>query len=514
MSNTTGNSPASTAPASAASASTASVPKPTLGSPRAHYDVVVIGAGPAGTAAAIRAAELGARVAVAEADRLGGTCVNTGCVPTRVLAKTARIMREMRTAGTYGIGVSEQQIDWKTTVQRVQATVDRVRSIKREAARFAEVGVELIREGRARFADDHTIVLDSGRRITADTIIVCVGGHSRRLPIPGAELATVPEDVLALPSLPARVAVIGGGNTGAQLVTVFSSFGSRVTLLDVAPRILMASDASISSAVAAAFTDQGVTVRTGISTVTSLVATPAAPHPHPPTQHTEVSRPAITLTWQEADGEASGVFDAVIMATGWPADVEDLGLENAGVQTVRSAIPVNQYFRSEVPHIFAVGDANGRDMLVQAAQFEGEAAAENAVLDANSRTPHHLLPAGGFTDPDYAGVGLTEEQARERDPRCVVSLVPYASLDRAVIDDRERGFLKLISDRRRELILGAHAVGENAIEVVQSVTTAMAAGIDVSALANVRFAYPTYSAIIGLAARALLVEPVHSEVLV
>jgi pyruvate/2-oxoglutarate dehydrogenase complex dihydrolipoamide dehydrogenase (E3) component len=143
---------------------------------------------------------------------------------------------------------------------------------------------------------------------------------------------------------------------------------------------------------------------------------------------------------------------------------------------------------------------------VQAAHFEGEAAAENAVLDANRRTPHHLLPAGGFTDPDYAGVGLTEEQARERDPHCLVVTVPYTHLDRAVIDDRSRGFLKLISDRRRELILGAHAVGENAIEVVQSVTTAMAAGIDVSTLAGVKFAYPTYSAVIGLAARALLAE--------
>jgi pyruvate/2-oxoglutarate dehydrogenase complex dihydrolipoamide dehydrogenase (E3) component len=139
--------------------------------------------------------------------------------------------------------------------------------------------------------------------------------------------------------------------------------------------------------------------------------------------------------------------------------------------------------------------------------FEGEAAAENAVLDANRRTPHHLLPAGGFTDPDYAGVGLTEAQARERDPQCIVVTVPYAHLDRAVIDDRTTGFLKLIADRRRELILGAHAVGENAIEVVQSVTTAMAAGIDVATLGGVKFAYPTYSAVIGMAARGLLAQP-------
>jgi pyruvate/2-oxoglutarate dehydrogenase complex dihydrolipoamide dehydrogenase (E3) component len=458
---------------------------------RSHYDVLVIGAGPAGTAAALRAAELGAAVVVVESDRTGGTCVNTGCVPTRALAKAARLTREVRTAQTYGIDAVIQHFDWRTTAVRVTETVDRVRSIKREAERFDAAGVDLVLEGRARFIDAHTVELDSGRQISADNILVCVGGHSRRLPIPGAELATVPEHVLGLPELPARLAVIGGGNTGAQLVTIFSSFGSRVMLLDVAPRILMASDAAISAAVSTAFREQGTRVDTGIDTVESLV---------------RQSDGSIVLTWRVAGEPVSDTFDAVIMATGWPADVDDLGLASAGVTTVRSAIPVDQYYRSEVSHIFAVGDANGRDMLVQAAQFEGEAAAENAVLGTNRRTPHHLLPAGGFTDPDYAGVGLTEAEARARDPLCVVAMVPYSSLDRAVIDDRERGFLMLISDRRRELILGAHAVGENAIEVVQSVTTAIAAGVDVATLAHVRFAYPTYSAIIGLAARALLAE--------
>lgn len=453
------------------------------------YDVAIIGAGPAGTAAALRAAELGASVVVLEADRTGGTCVNSGCVPTRVLAKTARLMREVRTADEYGITVSRQRIDWPSTVARVRSTVDRVRSIKREAERFAEAGIDLLLEGRATFADEHTLVLESGRRIEAASIIVCVGGHSRRLPIPGAELATVPDEVLDLPRLPDRVAVIGAGNTGAQLATVFAAFGSDVTLLDVAPRVLMASDPSISEAVAAAFEEDGIRVRVGIDGVDAL-------------RRRDDGR--LDLDWRAAAAQESDAFDAVVMATGWPARVDDLGLDAIGVRVERSSIVVDQYFRSSVSQIFAVGDATGRDMLVQAAHFEGEAAAENAVLGANRRTPHHLLPAGGFTDPDYAGVGLTEPECRERDLQCVVSRVDYSELERAVIDDRERGFLLLIADRRRELILGAHAVGENAVEVIQSVTTAMAAGVDVATLASVKFAYPTYSALIGLAARRLL----------
>ena len=214
---------------------------------------------------------------------------------------------------------------------------------------------------------------------------------------------------------------------------MFSSFGSEVTLLDVAPRVLTASDAAISEAVAAAFAAQGVDVHTG--------------HRDGRAASTRADDGAIDLSWRE-DGAArspSG-FDAVIMATGWPADVEDLGLENAGIEVVRSAIPADQYFRTVVPHIFAVGDANGRDMLVQAAQFEGEAAAENAVLGANRRTPQHLLPAGGFTDPDYAGVGLTEAQARERDPQCVVATVPFS--ERRPRRDRRPGDRLPEADRR------------------------------------------------------------------
>jgi len=265
-----------------------------------HYDVLVIGAGPAGTSAALRAAELGARVAVAESDRTGGTCVNTGCVPTRALAKAARLMREVRTADTYGIEAVIERFDWRTTAARVTESVDRVRAIKREAERFSDAGIDLILEGRARFVDPHTVELGTGRRISADNILVCVGGHSRRLPIPGAELATVPEHVLSLPALPERLAVIGGGNTGAQLVTIFSSFGSRVTLLDVAPRILMASDAAVSAAVTTAFREQGTEVQTGIDTVESLVRQPDG---------------SITLTWRVAGEPVAGQFDAVIMAT-------------------------------------------------------------------------------------------------------------------------------------------------------------------------------------------------------
>ena len=454
-----------------------------------------------------------ARVAVVDAERTGGTCVNTGCVPTRVLAKTARLMREVRAAHTYGITVDERGIDWPTTVARVAATVDRVQAAKSDPDRFAAAGVDLLLEGRARFVDPHTVELaDTGRRVRGESVILCVGGHSRRLPVPGAELATLPEHVLDLPELPRRVAVVGAGNTGAQLVTVFNAFGSEVTLLEVAPRILAGADAAVSADVEEAFVAQGVRVLTSVETVVSLA---------------RAADGGIDLTWRmprpasadddghaDTDGHDGGdgpeettTVDVVVMAAGWPASVEGLGLDVAGVTAERGRIPVDEYLRTDVGHIFAAGDANGQAMLVQAAHSEAEAAARNAVLGATQRSPHHLLPSGGFTDPDYAGVGLTEEQARGRDRECLVAHVRYDSMERPLIDDRPRGFLKLITDRRRELLLGAHAVGENAVEVIQAVTTAMAAGVDVATLARVEFAYPTYSAVIGVAARQLLAQP-------
>ncbi|OUM41802.1 dihydrolipoyl dehydrogenase family protein [Arthrobacter sedimenti] len=450
------------------------------------FDVLVIGGGPAGMAAATRAAELGARTAVVERSALGGTCVNSGCVPTRVLAKTARLFREVRTAYDYGIVVAEPSVDWDRTVQRVRATVARVLEAKGYGPTMDRLDIELI-EGDAELTGAHSISV-GGREVTAASIILCIGGSGRRLPIDGAEHAVLPHEVLTLENLPGSVAIIGGGHTGAQLTTIFDAMGSDVLLLDLAPRILMTEDEDVAATVTASFRGKGVQVETGIGGIDSI----------------RKEADGLTLTWRRDGEPQSRLVDAVLMAAGWPANLAGLGLDAAGVQAARSFIPVDEYLRSNVPHIFVAGDANGSSMLVQAAVFEGETAAENAVLGATRTTPHHLLPEGGFTDPDYAGVGLTEAKARERDAECHAVTVPYAAVERPIIDDREQGFLKLVVDRRRELILGAHAVGENAVEVITAVASAMAAGTDLATLARVKFAYPTYSAVIGHAARSAL----------
>ena len=460
------------------------------------YDVVVIGAGPAGISAALRAAQLGARTAIVEGARVGGTCVNTGCVPTRLLARTARVLRDAQTADDFGVEVPASGLVWPLTAARLRATIEHVHDAKDTAGHLEDAGVVLITEGWARFTDAHTIeLLGSGRRLRGAAFVIASGGGSRRLPLEGIELTTVAEHIVDLERLPASVVVIGSGATGSQLATVFDSFGVHVTLLELADRVLPSADRDVSAAVEAAFASRGVTVRTGITGIARIEALDGG-----------LRRVVLSATATEAEQHVDA--ELVVVCAGWPARVDGLGLESAGVVATRASIPVDEHQRTNVAHIYVAGDADGEAQLVQAGESDGFVAATNAVLGARSGlfmvTDHSVLPAGGFTDPDYGQVGLTEEQARAAHPDALVATVPYAKVERAVIDLRTTGFLKLICTADGRLLLGAHAVGEEALEVIQAVAVAMAAGADVATLASTRFAYPTYTSIIGLAAAALL----------
>jgi pyruvate/2-oxoglutarate dehydrogenase complex dihydrolipoamide dehydrogenase (E3) component len=462
------------------------------------YDVLVIGAGPAGTMAALHAAELGARVAVVEKYRTGGTCTNTGCVPTRVLAKTARTLRDIRAAGTYGIQVNEPSLDWSQTRQRVRQVIEEVHGNKRVSDNIRAIGGDLFIEGAATFCSEHEVRLaDSGRVIRADKIILCVGGHSRRLPIPGVEHALYPENILDLESLPRSVAIVGSGYTGVQIVTIMNAFGAEVTLLEMQPQILPTADRDVGALLRENFVKQGVAVVAGIGGVERI-------------DLLDDGRRRLIYTSEEQ--QRSVECDAVFLCAGWPASVEGLGLEAIGVEVEKGYIQVNEYLQSSVPHIFVAGDANGQGMLVQGAHFEAYVAAENAVRGPQQAFKHALLPNGGFTDPDHAGVGLTEEQARKEHPDCLVAVAHFCDLDRAIIDNRKVGFLKLIADRETMQVIGAHAAGEHAVEVIQAVATAMAAEVTATTLAGIELAYPTYTAIVGMAASQLAPDAGHATV--
>jgi dihydrolipoamide dehydrogenase len=464
---------------------------PISGGSKTHpFDVIVIGGGPAGVTAALRASQLGASVALVEQGRLGGTCTNDGCVPTRVLAKAARLLRDSDQFAAYGLTGAAPELDFAQLLSRTQQVVYQVHEKKQLIKHLEESAVQVYTEtGPARFIDPHTIAFGDGddMRLKGAYFILCVGGRPRRLDFPGADHALTHTDVWSLEKQPRSVAIIGAAATGCQLASIFLSFETQVTLLDIAPQILPAEDTHVSTALAAAFKRRGADLVLGITGVE------------------QISREgsAFTLTYQQGGNSHKLTVEAIIMAAGWPGAIQGLNLEAAGVFSDGNFISVDVQLRTNVPHILAAGDITGDMMLVQSASYEARIAAENAVAGGHSAFKERIIPHGGFTDPEYGSVGLTEAEAREYYD-IAVAVVPYAQLDRAVIDGREDGFCKLIASRSTRRILGAHVVGEQALEVVQILAAGMAAKIRCEELAEIELAYPTYTAIVGMAARKLL----------
>lgn len=451
-------------------------------------DMVIIGGGPAGVTAALRARELGASVVLVERGRLGGTCTNDGCAPTRVLAKAARLMRDASQFETYGLRLdAPPRVDFGAVIARTQQVIYQVQEKKQLLEHLADVGVETFSQsGNAQFVDAHTIQTANGQTISGERFVLCVGGSPRRLNLPGIEHTLTHSDIWTLKHLPESVVIVGSGATGCQLASIFEAFGAKVTVLDIAPRILIAEDGLVSDTMTREFESHGIQIITGIQAITRI----------------EAQGKLKSLFYQYDGAEQVINAEAVVMAVGWPGNVDALNLSAAGVTTERGYIQVNDYLQTQAPHIFAAGDITGRMMLVQSASYQARIAVENALLGADRKAEHRLVPHGGFTDPEYGSVGMTEAQAKEHGGYAA-AVVPYGDMDRAVIDGRTVGFCKLIVDREQHRVLGAHVVGEQAVEIVQMVATGMAGGLTVEQLAEVELAYPTFAAIVGLAARQL-----------
>jgi pyruvate/2-oxoglutarate dehydrogenase complex dihydrolipoamide dehydrogenase (E3) component len=452
------------------------------------FDVIIIGGGPAGVTAALRSRELGASVGLIERDRMGGICTNDGCVPTRVLAKAARLVRDANQYPNYGLSGEPPVVDLAELISRAQETVYRVHEKKQLLANLRQAGVTVWEgAGMAHFVDDHTLVLADGQSILSEKFILCAGGHARRLNFPGAGFALTHSDVWRLEKLPESAAIIGGAATGCQLASILAALGTKVSILDVAPTILGVEDPTVRQQMTASFTGRGIKIDAPINGVEKI----------------ERYKDGLRLHYTQDDMSKYLDVELIIMAVGWVGNVAGLNLDAAGVEANQGYVLVDDLLQTTAPHIFAAGDITGRMMLVQSASHEARVAAENAILGTKRSFRHDVVPHGGFTDPEYASVGLTEDQAKDFG-EYASAVVPYADLDRAVIDGRVEGFCKLIVSAETGNLLGAHVVGEQAVEVVQIAAAGMAASIDIRQLAELELAYPTFTAVIGLAARQLV----------
>jgi len=450
-----------------------------------ELDVLIIGAGPAGLSAALRAAELGARTAIVTQHEVGGMAANDGPIPVRALAQAARLLREAQHLNRYGIAVSKPILDYPRLLARVREVVDDVVEHSTLRKQLERLGVDIYENaGVARFVDSNTVETATGLTLHANKIILSAGGTSRQLPIPGFEYTSTHSDAWALTSIPPSMIVVGAGATGVQVASIFQAFGSQVHLFQAGPRILPTEDEDVSTAVATAFRDSGMIVHESFGAIDSFDKTPAG----------------VRMNFSKDGAPDSVDASLVIIAVGWVADTAGLNLHAAGIETnSRGYVQVDEFLQTSAPSIFAAGDITGRLMLVPQATHDGFVAASNAVRDRSMPLWDQTSPIGSFTEPEYAQVGLTETKARLTHD-VIVTRVSFDETARTIIDGRTIGFCKLIVDRSTGTILGCHVVGERAVEIVQVVAIAIAAGMRVDSLAKVPLSFPTYAGILGRAA--------------
>ena len=437
------------------------------------WDLVVLGGGSAGLVASLTAAGLGARVALIEADRPGGDCLYTGCVPSKSLIASARLAHDIRHAGGLGLEPFEPRFDFARVMERIGSVIDAAG--EHDSPEYlGSQGVEVV-QGHGRFAAPGVVSVD-GRELRFRAALIATGSRPAVPPIAGIDSADVltNETVFELRELPQRLAVLGGGPVGVELAQAFGRLGSRVELVEMAGELLPREDPEASRLIALQLADEGVQV-------------------HTQTRATGVPGPCRL----SAEGPAGTIelgFDRLLVAAGRRPVVDDLGLDTVGVETTAEGwIRVDRFLRTTGDRIFAAGDAVGELFFTHVAGYHALVAMANALFRARRKVDHSAIPSVTFTDPEVARVGLTEQQARERlghEP--LVFRHDYARSDRALTASATQGFAKLIADRRGRLV-GATVVGEAAGESIAEVARLVRDGGKVAELSQTVHAYPTFT---------------------
>lgn len=439
-------------------------------------NVIVIGAGSAGLVAALIAATVKAKVTLVERHRMGGDCLNTGCVPSKALIRSARIADYARRGPEFGLEAMDVKVDFRRVMERVQAVVKTIEPHD-SVERFTSLGVDCV-QGRARIRSPWAVEVD-GKTITTRNIIIASGARPRVPDIPGlAELDYLTSDnVWEIREAPRRLLVLGAGPIGCELAQAFARLGCEVTLATHAARVLPREDVEVSERVAADFAAQGMTVLCG----------------HEPRGFGSGER-GQWVTFRTAGGERRLEFDRLLLAVGRHANVEDLGLGELGIGLAPSGtVAVDDYLRTRVPTIFACGDVAGPYLFTHMASHQAWYAAVNALFGRfrSFKVDYSIVPWATFTDPEVARVGLNEQEARERDIAYELSRYDIDDLDRAIADGEAHGFIKVLTEPGRDRILGATIVGYHAAELLPEFVLAMKHGIGLNKILGTIHVYPT-----------------------
>ncbi|MBR1704778.1 MAG: dihydrolipoyl dehydrogenase [Clostridia bacterium] len=437
--------------------------------------ITVIGGGPGGYIAAIRAAQLGATVHLVEKESLGGTCLNVGCIPTKALIHTAEKFQELTKEANNGLCIDKASVDWARLQKHKNQVVKKlVRGVKGlEAANGVQV-----HGGAATLKDGKTVLLEDGSELVSDVIILATGSSPAVIPFEGHDLPGVVDSTgaLSFEELPEKLCILGGGVIGCEFAYLFNALGVDVTVIEMMPQILPPVDESAAYVLREELTKQGIKFRTD----TKL-------------EKVEQNGEGLLVFTSSGDLKEQFECDKFIVAIGRRPNTKGIGLEDAGVAvSERGFIEVNENFETSVPGIFAIGDCNGQIMLAHAAEEQGVAAVEHAM----GETPTYdgsVCPSCIYTSPECAAVGLTEQAARNAGLSYKVGLFPLAGNGKALIEGDQTGFVKIITEEATGKILGAHLVGPRVTDMVGELAVAMRLGATAADVAETIHPHPTVS---------------------
>ncbi len=456
-------------------------------------DVAVLGGGPGGYPAAIRAAQLGANVVLVEQGRIGGTCITVGCIPTKTWVQTAHALKEANhTFAQIGVDVSAVALNFPQAQRNKEGIVTGL--VNGITGVVKANGITVV-NGRGSFKDRSTIAVDGGEEISFGSAVIATGSHSLRPPVDGIDGPRCVDStaLLEVAEVPKRLLVLGGGVIGVEFASIMNHWGVEVTIVEMLERLIPLEDADASKELERAFKKRGIAMHLS-ARATAIIDGPDG----------------ATLSYEAADGKGGEVAaDLVLVATGRGPSVNNLGLEAAGVEfDGRKGVRVDRHMRTTVPNIYAVGDVAGQWQLAHTAFREGEVAAENAV-GHEAQVDYSAVPRCVYTDPEVAAVGLTEAQARDRHGEISVGKFPFSASARAQMYGEKVGWVKTIHENRYGELLGLVIVGPQATELVNAGVIGISAEATIETVADSIAAHPTLAEAVKEAALVALGRPIH-----
>ena len=456
------------------------------------YNVVVLGSGPGGYVAAIRAGQLGLKTAIVERDELGGICLNWGCIPSKALLRNAEVLSLIQNADEFGISFDNLTHDFGKAIDRSRDVVGRL--TRGVAMLLKKNKVEHV-QGNGRLLDANTVeITDNGRRLSAKNIIIATGTRQRRIPtLPiDNEVVITSRDALALRSVPKRVVIVGGGATGCEFGHIYRTYGAEVTIVELLPRLIPNEDADISRVLEGSFKRQGIQIMTGAAVQGIAVNDGQA-------------KVSVSV------GESNSVTDCDkgLGAVGVQGNVDNIGLESAGIETENSYIKIDDSMSANVPGVYAIGDVTGKMLLAHVASAQGVTAVETIAGLNPPALDYSLMPRAIYCKPQVGSFGLTEEQASQQGHSIKIGKFPLAASGKALALGESEGLVKLVVDAEIGEILGAHMIGPEVTELLGELSMTRLLEGTTSELGWMVHPHPTMSETLKEAALAAEGEAIH-----